>query len=254
LAGFLILWVCSFETTKEKLFIKKNTMKKLLSLLIISAAAANTHAQLFYAQGGLNLANISNSKNGSTEDNAILPSFNVGIMGRAGLSKTVDIESGLLLTGRGSKAETTFNNGNDYVRTKFNPLYVELPVNLILNVPLSKNTGIFFNAGPYAAVGVGGKSKTDIKLGPLTSSSEKDIKFSNDDPFTSEQDDAAYDKLKRFDFGLNFGAGIDLDKVILKANYGLGLTKINSTQSDNNADDKNKYRTFSISMGIPLSR
>ena len=33
----------------------------------------------------------------------------------------------------------------------------------------------------------------------------------------------------------------------------LALTKINSTQSNNSADDKNKYRTVSISLGIPLS-
>ena len=80
------------------------------------------------------------------------------------------------------------------------------------------------------------------------------IKFSNDNPFTSQQDDAAYDKIKRFDFGLNFGGGLDLGKVLLKVNYGFGLTKINSTQSNNSTDDKNKYRTLSISLGIPLNK
>ena len=86
-----------------------------------------------------------------------------------------------------------------------------------------------------------------------TSSSSK-IKFSNDNPFTSQQDDANYNKLKRFDYGLNFGGGIDFGKFILKANYGLGLAKINSTQSNNTANDNNKFRTFSISAGIPLNR
>jgi hypothetical protein len=86
------------------------------------------------------------------------------------------------------------------------------------------------------------------------SSSTSNIKFSNDDPLTSEQDDAAYDKLKRFDFGLNFGGGVQLGRVMIKANYGLGLTKINSTESNNNADDKNKYRTLSFSVGIPLGK
>ncbi|MEP6948775.1 MAG: outer membrane beta-barrel protein [Ginsengibacter sp.] len=88
----------------------------------------------------------------------------------------------------------------------------------------------------------------------ITFSSSDNIKFSNDDPSTSQQDDAAYNKLKRFDFGLNFGGGLDLGKVLLKLNYGFGLTKVNSTQNDNSVDDKNKYRTISLSLGIPLNR
>ena len=113
---------------------------------------------------------------------------------------------------------------------------------------------LFFHAGPYAAIGIAGKSKAESKVLGVTGTSESDIKFSNDDPFTSEQDDAAYDKLKRFDFGLNIGGGFDLGKLIIKANYGFGLTKINSTQSNNSVDDKNKYRTVSISLGIPLGK
>jgi len=230
-------------------------MKKVIALLMITTGMAGAaDAQLFYVQGGVNLANISNTKSGGTEDNAMLTSFNAGVMGRFGLSETVDLESGLLLSGKGSKAETYFNGGSDYVKAKFNPLYVEVPLNVVVNIPLSETAGLFVNAGPYAAIGVGGKSKTASKVGPFTSTSESSIKFSNDDPFTSEQEDAGYDKLKRFDFGLNFGAGLDLDKVILKVNYGLGLAKINSTDAPNNSDDKNKYRVLSVSVGFPLSR
>ena len=92
-----------------------------------------------------------------------------------------------------------------------------------------------------------------MKLGPLYSSESSSIKFNNDDPFTSDQEDAAYDKLKRFDFGLNVGGGIEFKHLILKANYGYGLTKINSTENNNNSNDKNKYRVLSFSVGIPLS-
>jgi len=229
-------------------------MKRLLIVLLVSGMVSSAKAQLFYAQGGVNLANITKNGDGDTEDNNMLTSFNVGFMGRFGLSKTIDLESGLLLTGRGSKAETYFNGGSDYVKAKFNPLYVELPVNLVVNIPLESSVKLFFNAGPYAAIGVGGKSKLQTKIGPVESSSSSNIEFSNDDPFTSEQDDAAYDKLKRFDFGLNAGVGLDLKSIIIKANYALGLTKINSTESNNSADDKNKYRTLSLSVGIPLSR
>jgi hypothetical protein len=229
-------------------------MKKVLfGLVLTTAAALSTNAQV-YVQGGLNLANISKTKDGQTEKNNILPSFNVGIMGRLPITSMFSIESGALLTGKGSKAETYFNGGNDYIKTKFNPLYIEVPLNAVVKIPLEKESNVFFHAGPYAAIGIGGKSRQDAKFGPLVSSSTSNIKFSNDDPLTSEQDDAAYDKLKRFDFGLNFGGGVQLGRVMIKANYGLGLTKINSTESNNNADDKNKYRTLSFSVGIPLGK
>ena len=229
-------------------------MKKLLFAFALTATTAiSTQAQV-YVQGGLNLANITKTNDGQTEKNNILPSFNTGVLGRVKLSSMFALESGLLLTGHGSKAETYFNGGNDYVKTKFNPFYLQVPLNAVVKIPLEKESGIFFNAGPYVAMGIGGKSTSESKIGPLMSNSSSSIQFSNDDPFTSQQEDAGYNKLKRFDFGLNFGAGFEFKHLILKANYGLGLAKINSTQSNNEANDKNKYRTLSFSVGIPLGK
>ena len=229
-------------------------MKKIVFGLVLTTAVAFSSKAQIYVQGGLNLANITKTNSGQTEKNNILPSFNVGLMGRFGISSTFDLESGILLTGHGSKAETYFNGGSDYVKSTFNPLYLQVPLNAVVKIPLEKNSRIFFNAGPYVAMGIGGKSRQESKVGPIISSSTKNIKFSNDDPFTSEQEDAGYDKLKRFDFGLNFGGGFEFGPVILKVNYGLGLAKINSTQSNNTANDKNKYRTISFSIGIPLGK
>jgi hypothetical protein len=230
-------------------------MKKMTVVLMVTLMAMGANAQ-FYAQGGLNLANITNTNDGQTEKNKWLPTFNVGLMSRFGISTTFDLEAGILFTGKGSKAETYFNNGADYVKTKFNPLYLEVPLNAVIKIPLDTKakSNIFFHAGPYIAVGVGGKSTSESRIIGFQSSSSTSIKFSNDDPFTSRQDDAAYDKLKRFDFGANIGGGIDFGKLLLKANYGFGLAKINSTQSDNTVNDKNKFRTLSISIGIPLGR
>ena len=231
-------------------------MKKLLVSAFAFAMLTNAKAQV-YIQGGVNLANITKTTSGQTEDNNMLTTFNVGILGRFGLSKMVDLESGLLFTGKGSKAETYFTSGSttdNYVKTKFNPYYIEVPLNVVVRVPLQKTHGLFFHAGPYAAIGVAGKSTTDQKILGISSHSENDIKFANDNPFTSRQEDASYYKLKRFDFGLNIGGGFDLGKILLKANYGYGLTKINSTESNNASDDKNKYRTLSFSVGVPIGK
>ena len=229
-------------------------MKTLLPGLFFILLFTHTAKAQVYLQGGISLANITKTNDGQTEKNNILSSFNAGIMGRWGLSKEIDIETGMLFAGQGSKAETYFNGGNDYVKSRFNPHYIQLPVNAVVKLPLDKLSGIFFHAGPYFAIGVGGRSKTESKIGPLFSTSTRSIEFSNDDPFTSQQEDAAYNKLKRFDFGLNVGAGFELQYLILKVNYGIGLVKINSTESNNTQNDKNKYRTLSFSVGIPLRK
>ena len=226
-------------------------MKKLL-LFISTGIALSVNAQKAYVQGGANLANITKDNAGNTDDRKSLISFNAGIMGQFGISKILDIETGLLFTGKGAKSESNFGNG-DYIKTTFNPLYIELPLNLLVKFPLlNKGSNLFANAGPYVAMGVAGKSKYESKIGILSSNSESNIQFNNDNPTTVQQEDASYAKTKRFDYGLNFGGGIALKSFILKANYGLGLAKINSTETNNSTDKKNKYRTLSLSVGIPL--
>lgn len=231
-------------------------MKKLLTVIGITATVFSAKSQV-YLQGGVNLANITKTTSGQTENNNMLTTFNAGILSRFGLSKVVDLETGLLFTGKGSKAETYYTSGSttdNYVKTKFNPYYIEVPLNMVVRVPVKGTHGLFFHGGPYAAIGVAGKSTTDQKLLGITSHSENNIQYANDNPFTSRQEDASYYKLKRFDFGLNVGGGIDFGKILLKANYGYGLTKINSTQSNNASDDKNKYRTLSFSVGVPIGK
>ena len=229
-------------------------MKKLLTI-ILGAFLFTTAKSQIYVQGGLNLANITTSNSGATQKNNMLPTFNAGVMARSNRNEPIALEAGLLLEGRGAKSDNYITSSTDdnYIKTKFNPLYLELPVNFILRLPLQGKSNIFINAGPYVAMGIAGKSTVETKFLGAVTNSTSDIKFNNDDPTTSEQEDARFDKLKKFDYGLNLGAGVDFKKVLVKVNYGYGLAKINSTQSNNTSNDKNKYRIVSISLGIPLN-
>ena len=230
-------------------------MKKLLTLALCAGIFTTASSQT-YIQGGANFANITKSASGQTQDNNILTTFNAGLMHRFDIASVFAIETGILVDGRGAKANTYFSSSKDdnYIKTKVNPLYVEIPLNAVIKVPIQDNMSVFLNAGPYAAVGVAGKSKWESKFGPLSASKTENIKFNDDDPTTPGQEGAAYDRLKRFDFGLNLGGGVDLGAVLVKVNYGIGFDKISSMQTDNDKNDKNKFRTLSLSLGIPLSR
>jgi hypothetical protein len=229
-------------------------MKKLLIIALGTFLFTNARSQV-YIQGGLNLANITTTNSGATQKNNLLTTFNAGIMARSNKNEPIALEAGLLLEGRGAKSDyyITSSTDDNYIKSKFNPLYLEVPVNLIVRIPLEGKSNIFINAGPYLAMGIGGKSKVETKMLGSVNNSTYDIKFNNDDPTTSQQENARYDRLKRFDYGLNIGAGVDFKKVLIKVNYGYGLAKINSTQTDNSSNDKNKYRTVSLSLGIPLN-
>ncbi|MEI9954998.1 MAG: hypothetical protein WDM90_01470 [Ferruginibacter sp.] len=50
-------------------------MKKLFAGIALLFIYANSNAQLVYVQGGLNLANISTTSSGHTEDNNMLPTL-----------------------------------------------------------------------------------------------------------------------------------------------------------------------------------
>lgn len=228
-------------------------MKKLLTIVLCAGLFTTAKAQV-YVQGGLNLANITTTNTGGTQHNNLLTTFNAGIMARSNKAEPIALEAGLIVDGRGAKSNSYLTSSTDdnYVKANFNPLYLELPVNLVLRLPLTHKNNIFINAGPYVAMGIGGKTKIETSFLGVKSNSTSTIQFNNDDPSTSQQEDASYDKLKRFDYGINLGAGIDLKNILLKVNYGFGLAKINSTQTNNSSDNNNKYRIVSISLGIPL--
>ncbi|MEO9147099.1 MAG: porin family protein [Ginsengibacter sp.] len=223
-------------------------MKKLLIITLGTFLFTTAQSQV-YVQGGLNLANISNANSGSVNKNNTLATFNAGILARSNSSGILAVESGLLLDGRGAKVEG--GSGNTNYKVTFNPLYLELPVNLVVRVPIGSDANLFINGGPYIAMGIAGKSKSEGQLGGISGSQTQNIKFTSADP---NADDQAYSKLKRYDYGLNIGAGVDLKKILLKVNYGYGMAKINSMQTDNGENDKDKYRTLSVSLGIPLNR
>jgi len=236
---------------------------KLMSMIAVAMLVLNANAQTsgkinpggIYIKGGYNASNISVNSNGSVDNSKTLGTFHAGVIADLPLADMFSIQTGLLLNGKGAKANYYLDNNNtsdNYVKTRFNPLYLELPANFVLKFPLGNDLRLYAGAGPYAAMGVGGTSKIESSFAGVKSSSSNDIKFNDDNPTTSEQEGSRFDRLKRFDIGFNGLAGIETNRFMLGLNYGLGLTKINSTQTNNSADDKNKYRIWSVSLGVRL--
>jgi hypothetical protein len=233
-------------------------MKKALLVLLCGSAVLIANAQKdspkssFIIKGGLNSANVSVTSNGRVEDANSLKSFHVGFVGDLYLAKILSFQPGLLFTGKGTKSEAGQSSDANYYKATTNPMYLEIPANLVFKIPLAANAKIYAGAGPYLAVGVAGKNKSEGKVGGVAFESNSNIKWSNDDPTTlNYEEGAGFGILKRFDYGLNGLAGVEFDKLLLGVGYGYGLAKLQSG-SNSSADENNKNRVWSFSIGYRL--
>lgn len=231
---------------------KKLNMKfKILSLFAVLLATGSVMAQSVHIKAGLNLANISISDNGSVDDAKKLTSFQVGLVGDIPLgSEMISLQPGILYTGKGSKTQSGSSTSSTYSIQTFNPKYVEIPANVVFKVPFSKYGRVFAGAGPYLGIGVAGKNKVEGSFAGVAYSGEKAIKFSNDDPTTTSEDEGAgYGIMRRFDYGLNGIAGIETSNTVFSVNYGYGLAKLQSG-TNSASSDINKHRVLSFSVGF----
>jgi hypothetical protein len=233
--------------------------KELLSVAVASLFTLSAFAQVqrstnpggFIIKGGVNRANISITNSGRVDAANALTSFNAGFAIDIPVSDYLSIQPGLIYTGKGSKREYGKPGQIGYTKLSTNPMYLELPFNFVGKVLLAGTTNFFLGAGPYAAMGINGKNKFERNLVAGNIYSESNIKFSNDNPTTSQEEGQSFNSYKRFDYGLNALAGVEFTKFTIGANYGYGLAKINSG-TNNTANDMGKNRVWSFSLGMKL--
>jgi hypothetical protein len=202
-----------------------------------------------YIKGGLNLANVSTSSDGSINSANTRASFNVGLRGDLPLANFLSLQIGAEFTGKGSRAQY---NSSLYTGTyTFRPYYVEIPVNAVFKVPLGPGAAILVGGGVYGAMGVAGDYVTNVTSAVGSSTSTSSIKWTDSgDITTGGENGSGAGVLRRYDFGMNYLAGVELGPVQITANYGMGLTKIYSTADNNN--DNNKNRVWSVNFGFRL--
>lgn len=221
-----------------------------LIALFVSVIAINAQTSAII-KGGVNLANVSNDVDGGIDDAKTLTSFQVGVLADIQLLPILYLQPGVLFTGKGTKTQSGDLDDATYYRAETNPYYIEVPVNVVLKTP-GQNARFFVGAGPYVAIGVAGKNKVNGSFLGSSFSSESKIEWSNDDPTTTDiEEGAGFGIMRRFDYGLNGMVGVETRNLVLSANYGHGLAKLQSgTDSDEN--NINKHRVFSFTLGIKL--
>lgn len=223
-----------------------------LGSFVVVAANAQDKESHAILRGGVNLANVSTTSSGGIDDAKMLTSFQVGIIGDLNITSFLAIQPGVIFTGKGTKAQSGNESDANFYRATSNPYYIEVPVNLVFKTPTG-NSNFFVGAGPYIAMGIAGKNKVDGKIAGVAYSSERNIKWSNDDPTTlNDEEGSGFGIMKRFDYGLNGTIGVEASKLVISANYGFGLAKLQSGSGGSGEDNKNKHRVLSFTLGFKL--
>lgn len=227
-------------------------MKKSLAFIffalvtIVTFAQSNSKlenkkiARISYAvKGGLNLSNMLIIDDDGTrrKDTKNKTGFNFGITAGFPISKTVDFETGLLLSTKGFKiSDKKINNGITYEdKGSTNLLYLDIPLTAktYYNIGASRIYGVF---GPYLGVGLSGKSKYESISINGTESDEQDVNWGS----------GVSDDIKRMDFGLTLGAGMEINSVLIGLSYNLGLANISGV---NDHVQKINNKVLGLSIG-----
>lgn len=150
------------------------------------------------------------------------------------------VQPGLIFTQKGVKqrAATAFSlGGYDYTNTftvTSRVHYLELPLNVVYGFG-ADGEGFQVFAGPYAAVGVGGRARFSLEAtstdpdnpAPEPESDSQPFSFGStfsEEPIGNGTPSVDYEaRARRFDAGLNFGVGYRHGPLQVQLGYGLGL-------------------------------
>ena len=200
-----------------------NMRKLLLCAAMIAGTVCMTNAQekvAFGVRAGLNVNSLSVSDESGLKSRV---GYHVGAVMDWNVAKNLYVQPGLYFTTRGAKSS------DEGWEQKINMNYLQIPISVAYRFPLSETVKLDINAGPYVALGVGGKIKFS------ESGDSEEIKA-----FGSEG------LCKRFDAGLRFGAGVHIRKFTVGLCYDLGLANI---ARESGEGVKIKNGSFQISLG-----
>lgn len=185
-----------------------------VAALAIGAGQVNAQNKVvtFGVKAGANLSTFG----GDAKDMKYAFKYQVGITADVAFTENLYLLSGLNFQTQGGKFKPSSGES-----VKFNPMYLQLPAHIGYKFDLGSDIRLVVNAGPYAAFGIGGKSK----------SGGESQKLFGDNRF------------KRFDYGVGGGLGVEFGHFSVAGGYDWGLNDINDAEGDK-IQNRNAYLTL----------
>jgi hypothetical protein len=199
-----------------------NTNLKYLLAFLLLLGSADIIAQVRTGQMvGFNFSNMKLNAGGSPIEAQGATGIHYGLIFSIPASENFAFQPGIIFSAKGSSFLL------DTLDISLSPIYLEVPLNLILSFGRDA-FGVTFFTGAYFSYGIGG---TKIVSG----GEAKEIAYGSGDS----------KDLKHFDIGLNFGAGFNIRGFLITAQYGLGLANLSPTAS-NSTEMQNRVIGISL--------
>jgi hypothetical protein len=185
-------------------------------------------------KGGINLSNFggNDAEIDGVVESDIKVGYTTGLFGTLFLKDTIAIQPEVLFTLKGERAvffgvEASHNN----------LYYIDIPLLLKLYLPEQRRYSMKPNlfVGPYLGINLWNRAKAKDELADALNA-------------MGENTEVEYEDVKKLDYGLVFGFGVDFSKLLLEGRYSLGLT----TTDDSVFDLDLKNRTVAIMLGLRI--
>lgn len=219
----------------------------LMSLFILSAFGLSAQSLQIGLKVGLNASSLQ-LQDPSIPNNRTKLGLNLGATATYYLRSNLFLQSGLSLTSKGM--HLTDNSSLGFGDQLLLPgreaslisrqWYLQAPLYLGYAIPLRPTTKLIFNAGPYLAYGLFGKTQLtgDIIYGDM-------IEYSTwKEPTFGERG------LQRVDVGLGMGVGLEVGRATIGITYELGLRDISPTQAAYIPFYAGSYKNRLVSLSI----
>jgi hypothetical protein len=229
---------------------------KILMVVVLATFGFNSFAQTFGVQAGLNMANLAIKSGGDkvTDGKKMLLGFNAGVTAEFDISDVFAFQTGLILNQKGFKLENSYTEQGVSVdtKTKMSVMVLDIPLNAKYKMDLGGNT-LYFAAGPYIGIGLSGKAKVEASAAGFSQETEDDIKFGSEEGSYNDQtgEYTEGDDMKRLDFGINVGAGLEFGAFGVGVQYGLGLANL---VPGGDSDNSMKNRLLSIGLSYKFGK
>lgn len=216
---------------------------KLTALALIIAGIllleGSAYGQSVGVKGGMNLSTLAMKNNyyRTFSGISLRTGYHIGVTGDYPLNEFLWLESGLFLSNRGYKNRDRLPSSQLNARDpEINLFYLDIPV--LAKIPFAVgNTKMYGQAGGYLGIGLYGDTNYSTFTSETILSSNRDIQW------------GSANDLKRLDYGLQVGLGVEIKAFHVGAFYSFGLANM----SVNNENDFSMHnRNISVSLGYRI--
>lgn len=172
--------------------------------------------------------------------------FHIGLLAEVPFfnSSNVYFRTGMLYTNKGRNFSSSYDTASSAVSSVTGRQfvnYMEIPVNVVFKLNLSRKTRFVFGGGPYVSFLFSGREtiNTNYKNGTVNNIENTSLKIPH-----------SQGRYKNMDLGVNAFAGMEFGRLFINANYSRGLD--NFYQTHNNVGSF-RHQVMGATVGLFLS-